>query len=216
MAWSDKLRVWEDYQHFLATKEADKAINKAGKTNIQEGTSVPLLATTEDQKVKETGTEKPTARDGLVSIRGLERRFYHSTRLWKWDRFTQLLVLQGNGPWGKTQRVLSLFITPLHVTRMAHLTEFDPKIHDGVILDGITFFGDSKDACLRFADLTQDIILNGTKIPAHTPRVVVGRMYPFNKYPGLPLYKRICPVVLYKDLRDMRAWKPVVAGNKGW
>lgn len=89
--------------------------------------------------------------------------------------WTKSIVLWGESQIGKTQFALAHFDNPLMVSHIDKLTQFDPKLHDGIVFDDMSFGHTPRTAQIHLADQgnNREIHVRYTyaSIPAHTKKI---------------------------------------------
>lgn len=96
-------------------------------------------------------------------------------------------LLIGESGIGKTQYALwsKHFTSPLVVSHMDQLREFDPTIHDGIIFDDMDFKHLPREAQIHLLDWDVDRAIharyNVATIPAHTKKIFTANKFPFNR-----------------------------------
>lgn len=95
-----------------------------------------------------------------------------------WDPitdWTKTIVLWGQSQIGKTQFALAHFEKPLMISHLDKLTQFDSKIHDGIVFDDMSFTHTPRTAQIHLADQnnSREIHVRYTyaSIPAHTKKI---------------------------------------------
>lgn len=124
-----------------------------------------------------------------------------------WDRTKYSLVLVGPAKTGKTCFAMSCFENPLKCNRFDKLKEFDPKIHDGIVFDDMSFFGFKRDNVVAVTTVEMDSDVNVkyamVVIPASTPRVFTNNILPFEMDAAGAIARRIHVVCVDTDMRVM-------------
>jgi len=93
------------------------------------------------------------------------------------------LIIVGKAGTGKTEYAKAHFKTPLFVTHMDVLLEFNEKKHDGIIFDDMDFKHLPRTAQIHLVDWDNNRAIHCryavAKIPKHTRKIFCVNEYPF-------------------------------------
>ncbi len=80
------------------------------------------------------------------------------------------MILWGESQIGKTQFALAHFKTPLMISHMDRLTTFDPRVHDGIVFDDMSFTHLHQEAQIHLVDINNTRDIHVRYLCAHIPR----------------------------------------------